>query len=154
MDASSGLIGISGRCTARGSLDCLSVTVPTAAAATAVKQRCSSDVSCEPSAVALGRSISFALPSTTDGWQESSSLSLWWGWTTHDETEYRRLTTIRDDGFHISTFRLASLLSIFLMMMMKLPILPCAEKLETSFVYCTKTWNNTDRDSKNGKRSN
>jgi len=27
--------------------------------------------------------------------------------------------------------------------MMKLPILPCADKLETSLVYRTKTWTNT-----------
>ena len=38
------------------------------------------------------------------------------------------------------------------MMMMKLPILPCAEKLESYFVYRTKIWNNTDKDSKETAR--
>ena len=40
-----------------------------------------------------------------------------------------------------------------LMMMMKLPILPCAEKLELVLSTAPKTSDNTDKDSKNRKRS-
>ena len=36
----------------------------------------------------------------------------------------------------------------FLMMMMKLPILPCAEKLELVLSTAPRTWDNTDKDSK------
>ena len=39
------------------------------------------------------------------------------------------------------------------MMMMKLPILPCAEKLELVLSTAPKTSDNTDKDSKNRKRS-
>ena len=39
------------------------------------------------------------------------------------------------------------------MMMMKLPILPCAEKLELVLSTAPKSWDNTDKDSKNRKRS-
>ena len=39
-----------------------------------------------------------------------------------------------------------------MMMMMKLPILPCAEK-RASFVYRTKNVDNNDKDSKNRKTS-
>ena len=34
------------------------------------------------------------------------------------------------------------------MMMMKLPILPCAEKLELVLSTAPKTWDDTDKDSK------
>ena len=37
--------------------------------------------------------------------------------------------------------------------MMKLPILPCAEKLELVLSTAPRTWDNTDKDSKNRKRS-
>ena len=40
-----------------------------------------------------------------------------------------------------------------MMMMMKLPILPCAEKLELVLSTAPKTSDNTDKDSKNRKRS-
>jgi len=39
------------------------------------------------------------------------------------------------------------------MMMMKLPILPCAEKLELVLSTTPKRWDNIDKDSKNRKRS-
>ena len=39
------------------------------------------------------------------------------------------------------------------MMMMKLPILPCAENLELVLSTAPKTSDNTDKDSKNRKRS-
>ena len=38
-------------------------------------------------------------------------------------------------------------------MMMKLPILPCAEKLQLVLPTAPKTWDNTDKDSKNRTRS-
>jgi len=37
-------------------------------------------------------------------------------------------------------------------MMMKLPILPCAEKQELVLSTAPRTWDNTDKDSKNRKR--
>ena len=36
--------------------------------------------------------------------------------------------------------------NIMMMMMMKLPILPCAEKLELVLSTAPKTWDNTDKD--------
>ena len=38
-------------------------------------------------------------------------------------------------------------------MMMKLPILPCAEKLELVLSTAPKTWDDSDKDSKNRKWS-
>jgi len=52
----------------------------------------------------------------------------------------------------ISSFQLL-LRNIRTMMMMKLPILPCAEKLELVLSTAPRTWGNTDKNSKNRKRS-
>ena len=53
-----------------------------------------------------------------------------------------------------SSFRTTPIsMMMMIMMMMKLPILPCAEKLELVLSTAPKTWDNTDKDSKNRKRS-
>ena len=46
-----------------------------------------------------------------------------------------------------TTGSLACNLVMMMMMMMKLPILPCAEKLELVLSTAPKTWDNTDKDS-------
>ena len=60
-----------------------------------------------------------------------------------------------DDRVRGSTPGAGKSISVYnkmMMMMMKLPILPCAEK-RASFVYRTKNVDNNDKDSKNRKQS-